>query len=74
MRWKSYADSLREIMVDAGKFDEEPYTVRDKLMYERYMAEFSKDIKMEDDFTLKYIEKPEVELPKFQTKDDNFER
>lgn len=63
MRWKSYADSLREIMVDAGQFDEEPYTVRDKLMYERYMAEFSKDIKMEDDFTLKYIEKPEVELP-----------
>lgn len=74
MRWKSYADSLREIMVDAGQFDEEPYTVRDKLMYERYMAEFSKDIKMEDDFTLKYIEKPEVELPKLITKDDNFER
>ena len=77
LRWKSYAEALREIMVDAGNFDQEPYTVRDKLMYERYMAEFSKEIEMNDDYTLKYIEKPaELEIcPKpsiTSSRDDNF--
>ena len=47
-------------MVKAGKFDEETYTIRDKLMYEKYMAEFSKKIIMDEKGILKYIQ--EVEL------------
>lgn len=55
-RWKSYAFALREIMVDAGQFDEEPYQVKDKMMYERFMAEFREDIVMDDEYKLKYVE------------------
>ena len=42
-------------MVKAGHFDEEPYTVRDKLMYERFMAEFNNNIVMDKEYRLKEV-------------------
>ena len=74
-RWKSYAEALRDIMIDAGQFDQEPYTVRDKLMYERYMAEFDKEVVMDSEFKLSQVEKGsgESELKNI-SKDDNFKR
>ena len=62
-------------MIDAGQFDQEPYTVRDKLMYERYMAEFDKEVVMDSEFKLSQVEKGsgESELKNI-SKDDNFKR
>ena len=59
-------------MIKAGHFDEEPYTVREKLMYERFMAEFDKKVVMDSDYRLREIGK-EQELKKTE-KDDDFKR
>lgn len=52
LRWETYAWAVRNAMINAGGFQNEPTTIREKLVYERYMAQFDKKISMDNEGNL----------------------